>query len=332
MENRAQVFISYANEDYDAAKRLFDALRRVPGLVPWLDKESLLPGMNWEHGIMLALEESAFAVPLLSGRSTTKRGFVQREFRRILEKLETVPEGRIAVIPARLEDCMPPSLPLQKIQWVDLFPDWDRGVERMIAAIRHEQALAHESVTPTIRAVARMANLQPTPEIRLTRSQAEKVVASDKDLSAVNLMSCNLSQLDLRSSLLRGANLVGVDLSGADLRGAVLVGANLERARLTGTRLGGADLWGANLWRANLHGVLELADASSLEYTNFFGVMGLRRRDRMVVERANTTDLPDYGSFVSFFRRNLEMSMDEVRAVFAWLNHEYFQSMFGREA
>lgn len=37
------VFISYAREDFDKAKRLYDDLRRV-NLNPWLDKESLRGG------------------------------------------------------------------------------------------------------------------------------------------------------------------------------------------------------------------------------------------------------------------------------------------------
>ena len=41
------VFISYAREDFPAAKRIYDELRRA-GVEPWLDKESLLPGQKWK--------------------------------------------------------------------------------------------------------------------------------------------------------------------------------------------------------------------------------------------------------------------------------------------
>lgn len=154
MDNQAQVFISYASEDYETASKLFHGLRRVPGVVPWLDRESLLPGMNWEHGIMLALEESRFVVPLISTFSTTKEGFVQREFKRIIERVEAAPEGRIVVIPARLEECRPPAIPLREIHHVDLFPDWEHGVSRIVEAIRYEQGADASRASPLIRAIA----------------------------------------------------------------------------------------------------------------------------------------------------------------------------------
>lgn len=44
------VFISYASEDYAAAKRLHSALRRR-GIDPWLDDE-LRPGGEWNDAIV----------------------------------------------------------------------------------------------------------------------------------------------------------------------------------------------------------------------------------------------------------------------------------------
>ena len=40
------VFISYAREDSEAAKRLYQELKNA-GFIPWLDKESLIAGQNW---------------------------------------------------------------------------------------------------------------------------------------------------------------------------------------------------------------------------------------------------------------------------------------------
>ncbi|MAF10381.1 hypothetical protein CMK11_08015 [Candidatus Poribacteria bacterium] len=143
-------------------------------------------------------------------------------------------------------------------------------------------------------------------------------------------MGCDLSGLDLHASGLRGANLVAADLSDAVLRDADLTGANLERASLIGVKLHGANLDGVNLWRANLRNAQGLDQVRSLEYTNFFRTEGLSRSDREWIGRSNTTDLPDYGSFVDFFQTTGGVSMDEIRRVFTWLDHGYFRSMFGR--
>ena len=50
------VFISYAREDSDAAKRLKKDLKDA-GLNPWLDKEELLPGQNWLPEYLLLVQE-----------------------------------------------------------------------------------------------------------------------------------------------------------------------------------------------------------------------------------------------------------------------------------
>ncbi len=43
MKSEAKVFISYAKEDYETAKRLYDDLKEA-GAEPWLDDEDLLSG------------------------------------------------------------------------------------------------------------------------------------------------------------------------------------------------------------------------------------------------------------------------------------------------
>ncbi|MGC1931965.1 MAG: toll/interleukin-1 receptor domain-containing protein, partial [Candidatus Nitrosopolaris sp.] len=104
MQEQNTVFLSYAREDSDAAKRLYEDLKN-DGLSPWLDKESLLPGQNWEIEIRKAIKNSRYFIALLSSNSVDKRGFVQKEFKFALEVLDEVPESQIFVIPARLNEC-----------------------------------------------------------------------------------------------------------------------------------------------------------------------------------------------------------------------------------
>jgi hypothetical protein len=55
----------------------------------------------------------------LSVRSE-RRGYVQKEIRQALDVAEEYPEGRIYIIPVRLEDCPVPDRLIQW-QWVDLY-------------------------------------------------------------------------------------------------------------------------------------------------------------------------------------------------------------------
>jgi hypothetical protein len=130
-----QVFISYAREDIKAARKLYRVLQAVPGIEPWFDEVSLSPGMKWEPAIRKAIRESAFFLALLSKRSVTKRGYVQKERKDALDVLDEFPEDQIFFIPIRLEDCELPSERLGGIQYVDFFPDWHRGLEKVLRSI-----------------------------------------------------------------------------------------------------------------------------------------------------------------------------------------------------
>ena len=134
------VFISYAREDSDAAKRLAKDLKEA-GLNPWLDKEELLPGQNWENQIEDAISKSRYFIPLFSKISVAKIGYVQSEFKFALDVLKRYPPNKIFYIPVRLDDCEIPYKELKPIHHADLFPInddniWKEGVNQILRAMR----------------------------------------------------------------------------------------------------------------------------------------------------------------------------------------------------
>jgi|KBSSwiStaDraftv2_1062776.scaffolds.fasta_scaffold222681_1 uncharacterized protein YjbI with pentapeptide repeats len=323
-----QIFISYAREDLSAAKRLFDHLKEMRDVIPWLDKESLLPGEEWERSIMVALEESNFMISLLSKNSVDKTGFVQKEVQQGLKRYALFPAGKVYLIPARLDDSEPANLELRKLNWVDLFPDWDDGVRRIDKVIERERQTEKKRAQETLREFS----LSEEPELRISSSSLEEQEIRDqlkagKALVGANLMYADLRSLNLRHVSLEGANLVGADLTDVDLTGANLKGANLERANLCRADLRGANLWGVNLWRAKMQDVRNLSKVDSLQYANFFHVKGLSKEDKVKISTEETTSLGDYGVFIKFFLSDVGMSAMEIKQVFLWTQHEYFQSI-----
>ena len=137
-----KIFISYGHEDYQAAKRLFDDLRRAE-LEPWLDQEHLLGGQPWEVTIRRAIRESRFFIALLSTRSVTRKGFLHAELREATKILEDYPDSNIYIIPVRLDDCAIPQEKLWELQYVDMFPRWDDGVKRILKAV----GISHQPLT-----------------------------------------------------------------------------------------------------------------------------------------------------------------------------------------
>jgi TIR domain len=133
------VFISYAREDSNAAKRLRKDLKDT-GLNPWLDKEELLPGQNWENEIKNAISKSRYFIALFSKTSVKKIGYYQNEIKFALEVLKSYPPNRIFYIPVRLEDCEIPYNEIKSIHRADLFPVddenvWKDGVKRILRAM-----------------------------------------------------------------------------------------------------------------------------------------------------------------------------------------------------
>lgn len=132
-QTQPRVFVAYVVEDLVRARGLCEALR-VQGCSPWLDKDELLPGQNWPHAIQNAIESSDVFLACFSTHAISKPGQFQNELRYALDCAQRMPLEATFLIPVRLEACPVPGR-LAQIQYVDLFPDWDRGIKRLARAI-----------------------------------------------------------------------------------------------------------------------------------------------------------------------------------------------------
>jgi CheY-like chemotaxis protein len=134
-----KVFLSYSRADESQAERLYRSLCEH-GLDIWFDKESLLPGQNWEEEIKREIHKSDFVILLLSIKSVGRRGFFQKELRLALDVLDTIPLGHVYLLPIRLDTCEIPSR-LAAIHYVDLFPHWDRGLAKVFKSIELQSGI-----------------------------------------------------------------------------------------------------------------------------------------------------------------------------------------------
>lgn len=129
-----KIFISYAKEDITAARHLYRDLLEA-GFQPWLDVIDLLPGQKFDSEIRKAIKNCLYFVALVSSNSIEKRGYVQKEIKEALEVLETIPESHVFLIPARLDNSEPVNDKLHSLHWVDMFPSWADGIEKIIKSI-----------------------------------------------------------------------------------------------------------------------------------------------------------------------------------------------------
>jgi len=131
----SKVFISYAREDLKNAQRLYKELKRV-GIEAWIDQENILPGQNWKKSIQEAIKNSKYFIALMSKASINKTGFVQMELKQALNILDDYPESHTFILPVRLDECSPNHEKLRKIHWLDLYPDWERGVSALMEVLK----------------------------------------------------------------------------------------------------------------------------------------------------------------------------------------------------
>lgn len=143
-----KVFISYAREDQDHALRYYEMLLRE-GVAPWIDVKDLLPGQSWEPEISRALGDANVVVLLLSPRSVSKRGFVQREANEAIDRLRYKQPTDIYVVPLLLEPCDVPSQIAQRLQYVDLTKEgsWEQ-VRAALRLAAEQQSIQIERGVP----------------------------------------------------------------------------------------------------------------------------------------------------------------------------------------
>src|ERR1700740_1861770 len=80
------VFLSYASQDADAARRVCDALRAV-GIEVWFDQSELRGGAAWDAAIRRQIKSCALFIPVIS-RNTHAReeGYFRLEWKLAVDR------------------------------------------------------------------------------------------------------------------------------------------------------------------------------------------------------------------------------------------------------
>src|SRR5512138_503823 len=134
LSKQLQIFLLYARDDQEAVRRLYERIVKE-GANVWLDRESILPGQDWQYEIRKAIQGSDLTIVCLSRQFNKQGGYRHEELKIALAKARSLCEGGTFIIPARLEKCdLPDSL--RRWQRVDLFEA--RGYEKLLSALRRQ--------------------------------------------------------------------------------------------------------------------------------------------------------------------------------------------------
>ena len=80
------VFLSYASQDAEAARRICDALRAA-GVEVWFDQSELRGGDAWDAKIRRQIKECALFVPVISANTQARaEGYFRLEWKLAVDR------------------------------------------------------------------------------------------------------------------------------------------------------------------------------------------------------------------------------------------------------
>jgi tetratricopeptide (TPR) repeat protein len=115
MSDPAQaVFLSYASQDAEAARRLCEALREA-GLEVWFDQSELRGGDSWDQKIKRRIKECALFLPIISAATQARReGYFRLEWKLAEDRTHLMAKGTPFLVPVCIDDTK---------DWEALVPD-----------------------------------------------------------------------------------------------------------------------------------------------------------------------------------------------------------------
>ena len=98
------VFLSYASQDAEAARRICEALRAA-GVAVWFDQSELRGGDAWDQSIRKQIKECALFVPVVSANTQARReGYFRLEWKLADDRTHLMAKGTRFILPICVDD------------------------------------------------------------------------------------------------------------------------------------------------------------------------------------------------------------------------------------
>ena len=153
-----KVFLCHSSQDKPVVFELYKRLLAEDWIDPWLDKEKLKLGQDFDSEIEKAIESADAVVAFISKSTVSKTGYIQKELKLIYNTALYKPEGRLFAIPLRLEECDPPYS-LKLWHWGDYFgSEKEKTYELLLESLKiiYDQIKAEEKIKKDVAEKARL--------------------------------------------------------------------------------------------------------------------------------------------------------------------------------
>ena len=169
-ESSRAVFLSYASQDAEAAKRIANALRAA-GIEVWFDQSELRGGDAWDQKIRQQVKGCHLFVPIISAITQAREeGYFRREWKLAVDRTNDMAEDRAFLLPIVIDgtsdsDARVPEK-FREVQWTRLpvGANTDAFVDRV------RRLLSPDAATPTAANVRPLAPPTSATGVASTRS------------------------------------------------------------------------------------------------------------------------------------------------------------------
>lgn len=103
-ESRQAIFLSYASQDADAARRICEVLREA-GVEVWFDQSELRGGDAWDASIRKQIKECSLFVPIISATTNARsEGYFRLEWKLAVDRSHLMAESKPFLVPIMIDD------------------------------------------------------------------------------------------------------------------------------------------------------------------------------------------------------------------------------------
>ena len=103
------IFLSYASQDAEVARRICDAMRSA-GLEVWFDQSELRGGDAWDASIRKQIKECALFVPIISATTNSRsEGYFRLEWKLAVDRSHLMADDQLFFMPVMIDDIAEPT-------------------------------------------------------------------------------------------------------------------------------------------------------------------------------------------------------------------------------
>jgi len=162
------IFLSYASQDAEAARRICDALRAA-GLDVWFDQSALRGGDAWDASIRKQVKECALFVPIISANTQAREeGYFRLEWKLAVDRSHLMADDKAFLLPIVIDATIDVNARVpekfREVQWTHLPTGEAASFAERVRRLLSGGGGAETPVAPP-RAASAASATAPTPEL-----------------------------------------------------------------------------------------------------------------------------------------------------------------------